>query len=106
MHVDLAFFKAAVQTVLLLFILCSDDSSTELVERLSAETLVRGCQKWTIQSNTERSGSNLARVVNLVPRIPNERNSGALSPEPFDMSGLNFQSLKRVEVVQEALEIG
>jgi hypothetical protein len=34
----------------------------------------------------------------LIPRILGERNSGALSSEPFDMFGLNFQGVKRASV--------
>src|SRR6266568_5867102 len=34
----------------------------------------------------------------LVPRRRGERNSGALSSEPFDMFGLNFQGVKRASV--------
>jgi hypothetical protein len=81
-----------------------------LFDGVSGEIVGRNSCSWLSEVDDTiehgKIGSNLARVVNLVPRIPNKRNSGALSLEPFDMSGLNFQSLKLVELEREALEIG
>jgi len=69
------------------------DASTTLMDRSSAghfpSPQAVGCatdlsllQDW-----------NLIRIKppSLVPRILSERNSGALSLEPFEMFGLNFQ---------------
>ncbi len=81
--------------------------SNRISGQVFGQTLfLRDSQRYsTLPSYPAIYPSNQTCVVDLVPRILRERNSGALSSEPFDMFGLNFQSPKRVEE-REALEIG
>ncbi len=73
-----------------------DSASGQIVWQTIPFGKVRGCvtnlprlQDWHL-IRMNRQG--------LVPRRRGERNSGALSSEPFDMFGLNFQCVKRTSV--------
>ena len=71
-------------------------TSGQIVWQIFSFGIVRGC----VTNLSRLQDWHLIRMnrQGLVPRRRGERNSGALSSEPFDMFGLNFQSLKRVEV--------
>jgi hypothetical protein len=73
-----------------------DSTSGQIVWQTISFGAVRAC----VTNVSRLKDSHLIRMNHqgLVPRRRGERNSGALSSEPFDMFGLNFQGVKRTSV--------